>query len=536
MALMPCILQQSKTGWNCLVASLIVSVLLIEQKRNSKKGTQGSIFQYLRKTMRIAHKATSKVVVDVLSANYIPPQDRRDYTSWVDEIHKKHHEVFLSDSNHSKHMRDNYINHDPNKLGGHCCPLPGQPGSNNAGEVRGREIKRRWAGIVKNLPKEEKANPIHALCACAMDLKMMAPLSSFCIEPTRFEEDYDYVRKLSSWTQSSSSDAPGDILHMMCTDTDDRGKLLDTKQLIGDGSKSFVAHLPTGTNLYSNVKQFASESCKKTRTGTLTEQNDCVHDADRADTVDKCKTSMAAMSDEQVVAFKVQMYQRLLQNTPGTNPGEDLLSSLIRRGQRNPSGNQTTKRTKERIKANTKRITKKRNKDTKAQTEGERKKLVDELGKEAHVCNDKNAKTNDGVILDWCAEEDLVFGDDFEMEDLLQFLQETCGIEVEDDEVIANKLARKGLVRLPRQLGHWIEVSVDASKKKVTCNCEDYNFEGYCQHCAMFEVMQFSQFPGIEQSRLKERWQEIRKKCISAMKNIYVDICGKAVNTEARDT
>ena len=72
--------------------------------------------------------------------------------------------------------------------------------------------------------------------------------------------------------------------------------------------------------------------------------------------------------------------------------------------------------------------------------------------------------------------------------------------------------------------------------KKVTCNCEDYNFEGYCQHCAMFEVMQFSQFPGIEQSRPKERWQEIRKKCISAMKNIYVDICGKAVNTEARDT
>ena len=54
------------------------------------------------------------------------------------------------------------------------------------------------------------------------------------------------------------------------------------------------------------------------------------------------------------------------------------------------------------------------------------------------------------------------------------------------------KMSRAGSrVAPPRQLGDWITIDIDASKKEVSCNCERCNTNGKCSWVAVFEVLQF---------------------------------------------
>jgi hypothetical protein len=83
----------------------------------------------------------------------------------------------------------------------------------------------------------------------------------------------------------------------------------------------------------------------------------------------------------------------------------------------------------------------------------------------------------------------------------MDFMKEN-GIKVAGDELIERLLDSTLTVRVPRQLGHWVEVEVDGTTKKITCNCEDYNFDRFCPHCASFEVLQFGKNPAMPTRRL----------------------------------
>ena len=74
----------------------------------------------------------------------------------------------------------------------------------------------------------------------------------------------------------------------------------------------------------------------------------------------------------------------------------------------------------------------------------------------------------------------------------------------------------------PRQLGDWIQVDCNHMNKRVTCGCEDYNFDGMCFHVATFEVLQFGKLPDDDCEHENERWGEIRKKCIKVLKKTYL--------------
>ena len=79
-------------------------------------------------------------------------------------------------------------------------------------------------------------------------------------------------------------------------------------------------------------------------------------------------------------------------------------------------------------------------------------------------------------------------------------------------------------VRLPRQLGDWIEVDVDAVTKRVKCNCEDFNTEGACWHVCTFEVLQFKKYPNQECEKGQESWSRIRDKCIEVLKKTFIQV------------
>ena len=105
----------------------------------------------------------------------------------------------------------------------------------------------------------------------------------------------------------------------------------------------------------------------------------------------------------------------------------------------------------------------------------------------------------------------------------MDFMKEN-DIKVAGDELIERLLDSTLTVRVPRQLGHWVEVEVDGTSKKITCNCEDYNFDRFCPHCASFEVLQFGKEPSNAHQKAGEKWGEIRKKCIELLKKKEVTI------------
>ena len=107
------------------------------------------------------------------------------------------------------------------------------------------------------------------------------------------------------------------------------------------------------------------------------------------------------------------------------------------------------------------------------------------------------------------------------VDDFLQLLQED-GIDVENDATLHNLLEDKERISLKRQLGSWIEVEIDSANRRVTCNCEGYNFHYTCIHQATFEVLQFGMVPNKKCCYTIERWDDIHKTCVNFLKKHYL--------------
>ena len=122
---------------------------------------------------------------------------------------------------------------------------------------------------------------------------------------------------------------------------------------------------------------------------------------------------------------------------------------------------------------------------------------------------------NDWIILD---EE---FANESDIDNLLLLLQED-GIDVENDVMLHHLLEDRERICLRRQLGSWIEVYIDGDRKRVTCNCEDYNCHYSCLHQALFEVIQFGKLPNSDCSFTVEDWNQIHKTCVKFMKDTYL--------------
>ena len=125
-------------------------------------------------------------------------------------------------------------------------------------------------------------------------------------------------------------------------------------------------------------------------------------------------------------------------------------------------------------------------------------------------------------------EDDFVqWTDEFSDGDILNFLQGQ-GLDVDNDDHLRGLLEASERVSLTRQFGDWIEVEVDGQRKRVTCNCEDYNFHYICFHQVTFELLQFGQMPNNKCSRSTENWTTIRERVIEFLKEKYLDVAVKS--------
>ena len=86
--------------------------------------------------------------------------------------------------------------------------------------------------------------------------------------------------------------------------------------------------------------------------------------------------------------------------------------------------------------------------------------------------------------------------DGADVDDLLDELVSLKHFGFDKNEHETLKLMRDGKhLAAPRQLGDWITIDIDATKKKVTCNCERCNSYGKCAWVCVLEVLQFNVIP-----------------------------------------
>ena len=491
--------------------------------------------------LRSSHPLHTQFIVDVLLFNYLPPGE--EYEHAVKLLADKHPAIMKGDNMHSKHIRDFYLNNNPLKLGGRCCPLSGQASSNNGGEKRGGLIKGQHRRIIKRVKKTDKSNPLYIMCACAQDLEQSKSISHFATSPIKESSDYNILRQINKFEPSKPGNMCLDLLYMICTNQD-KSDLYDTSKVIGDSKKSFVAFFPSASSAYTHMKMVSKESAVMANAISFFEMSGTFMDPlDEMDTVEKCRNRIGNMTSNEVKALKLLLYDDLISNTISPKTNETFNEYMQRCCQRFPAGILTTTRSKQRRNELNKRVTRtRRKKKTEAEKKAEAEKNASKYNEQ--VKSGEAAESNAARKSDELAESveavagssgdnaiaqdendgdiDIYCGEDFSLEELESFC---CnhGL-IDDDKIITRELVRECELRVKRQLGAWVAVTVDAVKRKVCCNCEDYCADRYCPHCALFEVLQFDMLPTNKCAKPGEKWVDIKTACIKTLKDTYVDI------------
>ena len=505
-----------------------------------KVGSKGSFANYLIQTMKVSHSDSAKIVGDTMLANYIPPKYESDFKSYIDLMRERHDDRLSTkhenNEAHKRHVYNSYLSHDPKRLGGRAVGIPGQGGSNNGGEARGGEIKNSWRSITKKCNKEAKKSPLFIVAAVAMDLMMLPNLTQdeykpdktnqFAFKPPKSEHDYDFLRRINKFNIESNPDGnlPSNAQYMMATNYGKHAEVIDFCKVIGNGSCSCTFQLPSCSRVLTSLR--AMEQTEDNSADSWLE-NPVVDVHATLNSYQKCRNFLnQKMTKEKKKQLHNDLWHNLVTNTPGKKDGESFRSFVRRRLQRNPS-DKTTNRTITRRAAKKARKVKvqtpldvQREKDKHGVSSKRAGKKMGKTNKKIKGKNKKSKASKDGEEAG--IEEYLYWTDEFDEEDILKFLNDHGFKDCDSDLWLKSIAEESTRVGPKRELGDWVEVDVDAERRVVTCNCEDFNFDGFCYHVATFELLQFGVMPGDGCENDTENWVEIRKKCIRVLKHAHL--------------
>lgn len=274
------------------------------------------------------------------------------------------------------------------------------------------------------------------------------------------------------------------------------------------------------------------------------EQNTSPLEVEGPSTPTQCVSVLNSYGLQQKKLLMEILVASVMANEPGRKVGETWEHFIHRRLQRFPSSAVTT-RSISRVKKKKKDIRRKKP-PTKRELAARAKKDAEKYGDPGKAVLDRNCVRTISLLrhidcLDpgvdpsdvgsgqvGSVDEDYVeWTDEFGEGDILDFLQGQ-GFNVSSDHFLQSLHDECERISLPRQLGDWIEVEVDGVKKRVRCNCEDYNFHYICFHQVTFELLQFCKLPNENCSKSTENWTVIRSRVLEYLKKMYLDVAVKS--------
>lgn len=290
-------------------------------------------------------------MADTLKANFVSSKYKEDFTGFIDAIWERHGELIgkLEESK-VEHVRRTYLNHNPLRLGGRAVGLPGQSGSNNAGEKKNHTIKEFQKTITRFVSTDESKNIVFAMAACALDLHLEDHLeTSFVFRPQRLMNDYRFLRLLDQQARASSGQLMMDAQYMVCTDRIDRTNVLDTRAVIGDSTATFTAHIPTASHVLTEVAKMHKSQMRSQSSASFFQMSYDPIEFDGPLTVERCMTILHSYDLQRRKVLMGTLIASVMANCPGRKVGETLEHFIHRRLQRNPIV-ATTSRTVSRLK------------------------------------------------------------------------------------------------------------------------------------------------------------------------------------------
>ena len=506
------------------------------------RGGKGSVHKALLDS-KVPREIISKIVGLLIMMTFIPPDKRESYETAVDLLIKEYGD-FLSTN-----FRAQYLTKDPNHLGGLCAGRAGEVASIQGGERRVGYIKYCNKQICESFGLGKRSrNPLMLIAALGRDGKRKQnKIENVSVLPNynKFKEGYDLLRNLARFRVPDDDDIGqafcSDFSYARVTRMIANGAGIPVEEevslhsVLGKDGAEFKVTFPSISTTYTELKRLKEDQVFDVIGGPAAMQMQTMSMEDVSKMLKDprgCNRALTTLDHASKQTLKVFIHKRLRNNTSAQRPGESLNDYLRRMGHRDESahfvGTRFASKFENRKKTSKRKSTKQQEKLEKDKWGGEEKEDVGDL---AHFF-----------------EEFEIWDDDAELEDteeiiktaLLEAAKETVDGVVEggeavegdadifafDEEEIAklNSQASCERVRVLREMGDGVTVSVGKDCCKTCCNCEMFNRWRICRHVIWIEVLHFRKFPTGDISYAEDGWEGIRDRLLDIIKKTHIDI------------
>ena len=517
------------------------------------RGGKGSVHKALLDN-NVPKDIVGKMVGLMIMMTFIPPHDIESYKSAIKLLIDEFGDYL------SQNFRDQYLTGNPTDLGGLCAGRPGEVASTNGGERRGGVLKENYRDVLQEFNVGKQNNVLFFIAAAARDgERKQNNIGNIAVTPNRKKvfNAYGALRTISTHQVQDSdeiiSDATkkirnwcSDWLYCSCIVTENEAGAVVRKEVplhsvIGRDNTEFEITFPSLSALFTEIKLMLLQRAQFNSGAPMSMQSMSmsVHDV-RAMLKDPagCARFLTVLDSTSQRELKLRIHDRLHSNTSMPKPGENLYMFLQRKSHRDETAEAGSRFLSKSEKA---RGAKKKNKRTKKKGSKHQAKLE----KDKWLGEDKVEE----VDLSHFLEENEIWGDDVEIEDLIRIAQiddlekiieEDDGIEgnadvidmfefSEKDIAELNSLAESAArVRVRRELGEGTTVSVGKECNELCCNCEMFNRWRICRHVIWIEVVHFGKFPDRDICDAADDWASIRQNILDLIKDTHVDVSSLA--------
>ena len=507
------------------------------------RGGKGSIHKALLDS-KVPREIIAKIVGVLIMMTFIPPDKRESYSAAIDLLIKEYGD-FLS-----KNFRAQYLTKDPNHLGGLCAGRAGEVASTQGGERRGGYIKNCHKQVCLSFGIGQRSrNPLMLVAALGRDGKRKQnKIENIAVVPNynKAKKGYEVLRTLARYRVPDDDDigdkriSPNfcsDFLYALVTRAKANGtgtpveEEVSLHSVLGQDGAEFKIIFPSISTTYTELKRLKEEQVFDVIGGPAAMQMQTMSMEDVSKMLKDprgCNRALTTLDHASQQTLKVFIHERLRKNTSNPRPGESCIDYVRRNGHRDESifgGTRFARRFENSKKKSKRKSTKQQEKLEKDKWGGEEKDEEEDLG---HFF-----------------EELEIWDDDAELEDteeiiktaLLEAAKETVdggdGVEgdadifVFDEEEIAklnSQASPDKRVRVLREMGDGVTVSVGRECCKTCCNCEMFNRWRICRHVIWIEVLHFRKFPTGDISSAEDGWEGIRERLLDIIKKTHIDI------------
>lgn len=436
-------------------------------------------------------------------------------------------------ANVMSYLKENYLDENrPELLGGRFVgwPLQGLNGSTQGPERWGGHIKKTFNKWTAGMKKAEKENPIHFLGALAAKvINRGRPIEKFVSSPVVTEANFAVIKTLSGWTKTTlDGKVYQDWAFMQCLVD---GQPVNLADAIGTGRKSYTVYVPQGGLVYSFVRKIKSDDRMTTglEFGPHDDHNMSSNSVDLNNKNFKYWRGITSQltNDERAKLYSM-LEQACLDHTVEPKPNESLRQYLDRWCRRLPEEEKQSRLNLDIWDKTTSLEARKKMRDEDDKWQNSEHNYNKKDKKKKKTQKKGAGKAVDAVelaeqeILEREKELTVELGENPSIDLLLEHLGYLMGIDDSEKETL-KKIMQSELIKVPRQLGHWNIINVDAVEMKAKCICEKCNCDGRCYWVDTFESIEFGLEPTAKQmsgNQPTEGYQSMVQQAVHIIKHM----------------